>query len=152
MKIVKATLDDFERLQGLFLAFSERLAETVPDYYSAAYQDFSLFTGIVEHKSSEILIAELDGVPVGMATVWVCERPLSPHIKPQRTLRLSYLIAESDKARDALISSAENIARENGIDRIQIMLHQNDTEAQNLYTDMDFSPEIISYTRKICKI
>ncbi|MBR2965248.1 MAG: GNAT family N-acetyltransferase [Clostridia bacterium] len=152
MKIIKATLNDFERLQALFLTFSEGLADIAPDYYATAYQDFSLFTGIVEHKSADILIAELDGVPVGMATVWVCERPLSPHIKPQRTLRLSYLIAESDKARDALISSAENIARENGIDRIQIMLHQNDTEAQNLYTDMDFSPEIISYTRKICKI
>ena len=152
MKIVKATLDDFRRLQGLFLAFSERLSEIAPDYYVGAYQDFSLFTGIVEHKKADILIAELDGVPVGMATVWVCERPLSPHIKPQRTLRLSYIIAESEKARQALIDSAENIARENGIDRLQIMLHQNDTEAQNLYTDMDFSPEIISYTRKIGKI
>ncbi len=152
MKIVKATLQDFERLQDLFCSFSERLAEIAPDYYVGAYQDFCLFTGIVEHKNANILIAELDGVPVGMATVWVCERPLSPHIKPQRTLRLSYLAAESEEARQALISSAEDIAREIGIDCLQISLHANDAKSQNLYMGIGFAPEIISYTRKIGKI
>lgn len=148
MKIVKATLDDFERLQGLFLAFSERLAGIAPDYYVGAYQDFSLFTGIVEHKNADILIAEEDGVPVGALTLWVSERPLSPHIKPQRALRLSYFTAKSEEARRELIRAAEEEARVRGISVLQISLHGGDTEAQNLYTGIGFEPEITSFVKK----
>ena len=148
MKIVKATLDDFERLQELFLAFSERLAGIAPEYYTGAYQDFSLFTGIVEHKNADILIAEEDGVPVGALTLWVSERPLSPHIKPQRTLRLSYFTAKSEEARRELIRAAEEEARVRGISALQISLHGNDTEARNLYTGIGFEPEITSFVKK----
>lgn len=149
MKIVKATLGDFERLQGLFREFSARLAESAPEYYREAYQDFSLFTGIVEHKDAEILIAEEDGVPVGTVTLWICERPLSPHIKPQRALQLSYFIAESERARDALLTEAEKTAMAHGASILKISLHRNDTEEQNVYTGIGFEPEITYYTKEI---
>lgn len=148
MKIVKATLDDFERLQELFLAFSERLAGIAPEYYTGAYQDFSLFTGIVEHKNADILIAEEDGVPVGALTLCVSERPLSPHIKPQRALRLSYFAAKNEEARRELIRAAEEEARVRGISALQILLHGSDTEARNLYTGIGFEPEITSFVKK----
>ena len=149
MKIVKATLNDFERLQALFLTFSEGLADIAPDYYATAYQDFSLFTGIVEHKSADILIAEENGEPVGALTVWECERPLSPHVKPKRALRLSYFTAKSEEVRRELLRAAESEACERGIRTLQISLHGNDTEAQNLYTGIGFSPETILFSREI---
>lgn len=149
MKIIRATTNDFERLQGLFLDFSERLAKAAPEHYSRAYQDCALFTGIVEHKDAEILIAEEDGEPVGALTIWICERPLSPHIKPQRALHLSYFFAKSEMARQSLLKEAEKAALARGISILQISLHRDDTEAQNVYTGIGFEPEITSYVKEL---
>ena len=106
MKIRKAAVADFERLQALYRAFSAELAAVAPDYYVEASQDFALFTGIVECPDADILIAEKDGVPVGAATVWVQERPLSPHVRFGRSLKISYLAVSDEAARDELIRAA----------------------------------------------
>ena len=149
MKIINAEINDLSRLQSMYRDLSARLCALAPDYYQEAYQDYSLFTGIIEHRDAAVLIAVKNDEPVGMSTVWVKERPLAPHIRSKKSLQLSYLIAQDEATEAALIHAAENFALERGIDILQVSIHKNDNHAQKLHTGMGFEPEITAYTKKI---
>lgn len=150
MKIRKATVADFEALQPLYQIFSSRLESIAPDHYVKEYQDFSLFTGIVEHPAADILVAVgEDGSPLGAVTVWERERPLSPHIKPATSLCVSYMAASDEALYDELIRAAEKEALSRGIDRLEISLHEKDVAGRSLCESQGFAPEITTYVRKI---
>ena len=88
MRVYTATKADFERLDTLYFAESSRQAAEAGDYYVAAYQDIALFVGIVELADGDVLVAEDDGRPVGMAIVSVVARPLSPNISERKYVRV----------------------------------------------------------------
>jgi len=149
MTVFAAKKEDFEKLQALYYEHSAWLEKIAPDYFRAAYHDEALFTGIVEFKSSDILVAEEEGVPVGMLTVWTSQRPLSPHINPRKYACISNFTFASETARDALLSAARVWAGEHGLRHIQISLHTNDVDNRKFYTGMGFTPEIATYTLEI---
>ena len=149
MRVYTATKADFERLQDLYFAESSRQAAAARDYYVAAYQDVALFAGIVELAEGDVLVAEDDGRPVGMAIVSVVARPLSPNISERKYVRLSSLVSESDEARDLLIAEAELWATARGIDHLQASLHAQDRCAEELYTSLGFAPETALFSRAI---
>ena len=151
MRVYTATKADFERLQDLYFAESSRQAAAAGDYYVAAYQDVALFAGIVELAEGDVLVAEDDGRPVGMAIVSVVARPLSPNISERKYVRLSSLISESDEARDLLIAEAELWATARGIDHLQVSLHAQDRCAEELYTSLGFAPETTLFSRAIAR-
>lgn len=149
MRVYTATKADFERLQDLYFAESSRQAAAAGDYYVAAYQDVALFAGIVELADGDVLVAEEDGRPIGMAIVSVVARPLSPNISERKYVRVSSLVFESSEARDLLISEAELWATARGIDHLEVSLHVRDEHAVELYTSMGFAPETALFSRAI---
>lgn len=151
MRVYTATKADFERLQDLYFAESSRQSAAAGDYYLAAYQDIALFAGIVELADGDVLVAEKDGHPVGMAIVSVVARPLSPNISERKYVRVSSLNAESDEARDLLISEAELWATARGIDHLEVSLHVRDEHAVELYTSLGFAPETALFSRAIMR-
>lgn len=152
MIIRTATVEDFERLQDLYYAASERQAKIAGDYYVAAYQDEDLFVGIVELPEGDVLIAEDDGRPVGMAIVSEVARPLSPNISERRYARISSLVFDCGEARDLLMSEAELWATARGIDYLQVSLHSRDADGKKLYTGMGFAPEAELLSRSIPRV
>ena len=149
MRVYTATKSDFESLDTLYFAESSRKAAAADDYYLAAHQDIALFTGIVELRDGDVLVAEDDGRPLGMAIVSVVARPLSPNISERKYVRVSNLIFESDEARDLLIAEAELWATARGIDHLEVSLHVRDEHAVELYTSMGFAPETALFSRVI---
>ena len=149
MRVYIATKADFERLQDLYFAESSRQASIAGDYYLAAYQDIALFVGIVELADGDVLVAEDDGRPVGMAIVSSVARPLSPNISERKYVRVSSLVFKSKEARDLLIAEAELWATARGIDHLQVSLHAQDRYADELYTDLGFAPETVLFSRAI---
>lgn len=149
MRVYTAKNEDFEALQELYYRGSSRQAAVAEDYFVASYQDHDVFAATVQITDGDVLVAEEDGRPVGMAILSVAERPLSPSISARRYVCISSLIFESEEARDALLAEAELWAFALGIDNLQIKLHAKDTEAAKLYTGMGFSPEITTYSREI---
>ena len=106
MRVVTAKHTDFERLQELYYASSSRQNAATNDYYLAAYQDSDLFMAIVELPDGDVLIAEENDRPLGMAILSSVARPLSPNISPRKYVRISSLVFETDEARDLLIAEA----------------------------------------------
>ena len=149
MRVYKATKADFERLQDLYFAESSRQAKAAGDYYLAAHQDIALFAGIVELPDGDVLIAEENGRPVGIAVVSAVARPLSPNISERKYVRVSSLTFESDEARDMLVAEAELWATARGIDYLQVSIHTQDEYAEKLYTGMGFAPETALFSRVI---
>lgn len=149
MRVYTAKNEDFESLQELYYAHYSRQAAVAEDYFVASYQDHDVFAAIVQATNGDVLVAEENGKPVGMAILSVTDRPLSPSISARRYVYVSSLIFESEEARDALLAEAELWAFALGIDNLQLKLHAKDSEAAKLYTDMGFSPEITTYSRKI---
>lgn len=149
MRVYTATKVDFERLQDLYFAESSRQAAAAGDYYIAAYQDIALFTGIVELADGDVLVAEEDGRPIGMAIVSVVARPLSPNISERKYVRVSSLVFKSNEARDLLIAEAELWATARGIEHLQVSMHAQDRYAAELYSGLGFAPETVLFSRAI---
>ncbi len=143
MIVRPAKREDLERLQPLYEKESERLFGLCPEHYTKSVQDRELFYAIVEHKSSDILIAEEGGEIVASLLLWQTETPLYPFRKSRRfTYITDFLtsVEERGSTLSELITYAKDWSKAHGAEYIEADIPSADTELLAELSHQGFSP------------
>lgn len=143
--------------RGFVLEMAERLAVgfDLPPWRAASEvvdgdrRDLAAWFGQPDRPGERMLIAELDGQPVGVAHVVTATDFFTRRQHGHLSVLAVSADAEGRGVGSALLDAATAWSREQGFDRLTLSVFAGNTRAQRVYERHGFAPEMIRYVRRV---
>lgn len=155
MNIRKAGFDDYPKVNPILVEVEQLHVELEPEIFRTIENyDLAHYSDLVTSNESVILIAELeDGSILGALIALIGEWPVLEVFHGGRYVMVKELsITQSAKGKGigkALMAAAEEWARLQGIDQIQLSVWDRNQKAIAFYEALGYTPYIHNYQKKI---
>ena len=141
--IHEAGLDEFARIAELKRQIHEVHVKGRPDLF-APYKDLAPFAEHSAAKNCSLLLAEIEGEPVGFALVQYIDRPASPYMNERRFLHVEEFCVDENHQRmgigTKLMERLKQLAREKGYPRIELDVWGFNEGAKRFYETAGMKP------------
>lgn len=143
--IRRAMLADFKALSELFEEVDSLHREALPDLFREARgapREMAYVRSLITGRDSDIFVAVSDGDIVGCVVLMIREAPRIPILVPLQYVMIETIVVLTD-ARGAglgrqLMASAEQWARERGIDRTELNVFEFNEGARTFYEELGY--------------
>jgi ribosomal protein S18 acetylase RimI-like enzyme len=140
MTIRPVTLEDFDAVNTLFERMDRVHAEALPDLFQRGEgpaRSHEWFAWMSENPDACMLVAEAQGIPVGLVLCTIHSSPALPLFVPRRYGHINELIVrESFQGQgigQRLIQRIHEWAQEQGVAEIELDVYEFNTKARRLY-------------------
>lgn len=111
------------------------------------------FNDMLQDEETWVWIAEHERYPVGFAVAFINERPDHPYCCPSRSLEIDQIGVRAEWQRRgigrALVGKALEVARERGLDRVELGSWSFNRDAHEAFQHLGFAPLSTRYRRDV---
>lgn len=144
IEVRQARREDLPRVNELRKMVNDIHVENRPDIFKAGFpkelQDY--IYDRLEEENTDILVAEMDGVICGFASIAYVNRPETPFSRPRKFCDVGEFCVDSAYCRKgvgtALITHIKERARSRQINRIELNVWEFNEGAQRFYENVGF--------------
>ena len=142
----KAERSDYIQFKNLMIQLQQHHINLRPDVYRMSEDFFTEATFDKLLEECSVLVAEENSEIIGAVSYSIMDMKAAI-IHPFKSLWISDLvISQNHRGKGTgtmLMEKVKEIAKENGVDRIQLNVSSYNTDAVKLYEKMGFAPEMI---------
>lgn len=137
MLIRKANMDDLPALQAMYRELEEDAVRYQPEHFVLGCRDAAFFQTIFQSPSQDILVAELNGRPVGFSHIMILEQKKISCLKPQTAAYIQDLdvLAEfrGQGIGSALMQAGKEYGLAHGADFIRTQVFPGNIDGMRFY-------------------
>ncbi|MDP8932077.1 MAG: GNAT family N-acetyltransferase [Actinomycetota bacterium] len=156
MVYVRAALEEDTHSVARLNQHVQRLhVEEEPDDFRPATLEETepFFARLINDEDQVVLVADLEGEPVGYLWARELSRPENPFTKPARTLYVHHVVVHPDHRRcgigRALFDFVEQEARERGVTRLGLDFWSFNDSAAHFFRSLGFETYTIRMRRNV---
>ena len=145
-KIRGAELSDYEQVAALYHRLDCRHGRLAPSFFpeDAGKRELEAYRQTVAEKNGVVLVADLEGILVGVVTVSVYDTPANPLMVPRKRGYVDELVVASTHDGQGigklLMEAAATWCRRRGAKQRLLTVWSGNDEAQAFYTALGYTP------------
>lgn len=153
MELVEATREDAETLAEYWFALATAM-ESYHDLNEVAYDDpepaEAGFESVLADEETTVYLLTADGESIGFLHLREGEHPSRTRSEYVDIVDLYVAPDHRDEGRGSeAVDAAERIARERGVDYVEVSCEWHNDGARRFYEDNGFEPKQVTYTLRV---
>lgn len=137
MRIRKATMNDVEALREMYRELEEDCVKYQPEHFVTGFRENEFFEKILSSPNQDILVAEINGRPVGFSHVMILEQKHVACLKPQTAVYIQDLEVRAETRGRGIGSKLMEASKEYGLARgadfIRLQVFPQNTDGIRFY-------------------